>query len=348
MTNVYFLMVAGSVATGIVDVIDDPESIMATLGTALPAISVLFINYTVNAVLIQIPADMLRLYPLILLEVYRYVFNEKALTRRQVVEGPLEEEPRNYGVNLPKLLYLMVLTVTYWTIAPILTAVLTVAFAFTFLTWKYKMMYVYVARYEAGGLFWYGLYKYTMYALVASNVSMIIYLSIKEGPIQAGLLIPLLYVVFKAWRYTEYCFKDSSMYVAYSNAVEADCSEYGTPESKEKLLSSFQSDYYKQPYYSAPQIARLQPYRIDGLPLWTTSGNLAPEYYLEVKYEDLINESISDTSEPSVTFQESNSINVESKSMYCPPAHISSFSVTNPIAQLSEGDSSNLARRDNK
>lgn len=278
-------MVAGSIANAIADLIDDPSSMLNTLGTALPAISVLFINYGLNVVFIQIPADMLRTPVMLLFLFYKGVMKEEKLTRRQLVEGPLEDEPMAYGVVLPKILYLLVLVITYWSIAPFLSCILAFAFYGQYLRFKYKLLFVNVAKYESGGFFWYGLYKYTMYALVASNVTMIAYFGIKEGPTQAALLLPLLYVILKVWAYTESCYKDMSMFVAYSSAVEADCNKYASPEAAEQLKKSFREDYYKQPYFSAPQVVHLQPYRIDGTPLFTYSGNLDPVYYKEVHQE---------------------------------------------------------------
>lgn len=272
-------MLAGSIATAISDLIDDPESILTTLGTSLPSISVLLINYSLNVMFVQIPADMLRAPTIALFQGYKYLFAEKKLTRRQILEGPLEDEALDYGVALPKLLYLLVLAITYWVIAPILLGVISCTFLLSYLRWKYKMLYIYVPKYEAGGLIWYGMYKYTMYALVASTLTMIGYFGIKEGPAQGGLLLPLLYIIFRVWNFTEDCYKDTSTSFAYSHAVEADSSNGADIECATGLLGSFHADYYSQPFFYAPQVAQLQPYRIDGVSLWTNNGNFAPEYY---------------------------------------------------------------------
>jgi hypothetical protein len=335
---VYFLMVAGSIATGISDLVDDPSSVLTTLGTALPSISVLFINYAISVTLIQNVADMLRIPVMFMILFYRYFFNEKNLTRRQVVNGPLEEEALDYGVVLPKQLYLMVLVITYWTIAPFLMGASICAFASTYLRFKYKMLYVHVPSYEAGGYFWYGLYKYTMYALVASTVTMIAYLGIKEGVVQAVLLLPLLYVIFKAWTYTESRYKDMSLFVAYSNAVEADCSTYASPGAADALLSTFHADFYKQPYFSEAQIAQIQPYRIDGTPLFTASGALHPVYYKATVDDYSATVQDLETTPPRADALSSDStVATGVATGYRPPEHIASSSVRNPMAGAGAG-----------
>lgn len=274
-------MLAGSVANAISDLIDDPSSILVTLGAALPAISVFFINYSLNVLLVEIPADMLRAVPLAIIQFYRYVFNEKALTPRQIVEGPLAKEPLDYGRELPNILYFVALAITYWAIAPILVGVLAFVFLFYAISWKYKMLYVNVPEYESGGMYWYGLYKYTMYALVASTLTMIGYMGLKEGAAQSSGLLPLLYVIYRAWDYTEECYKDISLHFAYSTAVEEDFSNIPTANERVPILESFNADYFKQPYYSAPQVAKLQAYRIDNTPLWTQKGTFSSVYYTD-------------------------------------------------------------------
>lgn len=324
-------MVAGSVATAIADLIDDPSSLLNTLGAALPAVSVLFINYALNVTLIQIPADMLRAPAIFLFIFYRRIFTEKKLTRRQLIEGPLAEEPVDYGVVIPKLLYLMVLVVTYWTIAPFLLGVLTFAFGGQYLRFKYKLLYIHVPKYESGGFFWYGLYKYTMYALVASTVTMIAYMGIKEGPAQGALLFPLLYVVYRAWNYTEKCYKDSSMFVAYSSAVEADCSKYATSDASQALLQTFHADYYKQPYFSAPQVAHLQPYRVDGSSLFTVNGNLASVYYHEIPHQDVEDTNVvqpQDLGNAALVGVTSTGTSMS----YLPPTHVANTTTKNPMS----------------
>lgn len=282
ITNVYLLMLAGSVATSISDLIDDPSSILSTLGAALPAISVFFINLSLNYLFLEIPLQMLRIVPLALIKFYYYAFDEKKLTRRLLVEGPLAKEAVEYGSELPHLLYLVCIVVTYWTIAPILTAILALVFVRHTIMWKYMLLYVYVPNYESGGVYWYGLYKYTMYALVASNLTMIAYMGLKEGPTQAALLLPLLYIIFRAWGYTEDRYKEVSLYFAFSTAVEADYPAAPGAETSKSAISTFHPDYYKQPWFSAPTVAHLQPYRIDGVPLWTKKGNFSREYYDEM------------------------------------------------------------------
>ena len=123
-----------------------------------------------------------------------------------------------------------------------------------------------------------------MYGIIASNLTMIGYMGIKEGPTQAAFLAPILYVIYRAWNYTESCYKDFSMYFAYSNAVEIDTKH--TVESTDVLVTTFSPDYYKQPWFYAPQVVALQPYRVDGEPLFTRKGSLAEVYYKEIPFSE--------------------------------------------------------------
>jgi hypothetical protein len=96
---------------------------------------------------------------------------------------------------------------------------------------KYQVIFVMVPNYEGGGRFWYSLYHYTMTGLMTSVITMIGYLSIKEGSAQVPLMVPLAGVILYTWYYTEQEFKTLSGYLPYSDAVSADI----TPEKQKEF-----------------------------------------------------------------------------------------------------------------
>lgn len=82
--------------------------------------------------------------------------------------------------------------------------------------------YVTIRAYESGGLFFYGLYRYSMTGLLAANVLFITYMGIKRGAVQAPLLAPLPFIVLYCWRYTEKKYKVLSETIPYDTAVRDD------------------------------------------------------------------------------------------------------------------------------
>lgn len=277
IANVYLMLLAGSIFNALSDAIDDPSSIIQLLGTALPTVSNFFINYMLTLLLTGTPIFLLRIGPLIVYKLYRMIFGEAKLTRRTLIEGPLANFPINYGVILPNILYLLCIILTYWVIAPISTAVGALLFGATLLKWKYHLIYVVVPNFESGGVFFYGLFRYSMIGLMTSTITAIAYMGIRQGAIQAPLLIPLPFIVWNIWGKAEDEFYRLSMNLPYSMAVSDDMQQDAA--RLEELRAAFKGDYLRQPEFSEPVAAKPFPYRINGVPLISEEGHIAEVYW---------------------------------------------------------------------
>lgn len=275
------LLLAGSVVNSVADIIDDPGSILKLLGSALPSVSIFFTNYVLNGIFVSTPVFILRLKSLLMFQFYRHFVVKRKLTRREVVEGPMAPEYTDYSDYTPSVLYAMSIFLIYWTIAPILACLIALLFAVQYIAWLYNFLYIYVPKYEAGGFFWYAMYRYTMFGLIGSTLTIIGYTVIKEGNTESIVLSPLLYIIYRAWNYTSGKFELASQNLAYSNAVEVDLNSETDRESTAFLKKEFRYDFYHQPAMSELPIARLHPYRIDDIPLFNSQGNLDRTYYTE-------------------------------------------------------------------
>lgn len=165
---------------------------------------------------------MLRIGPIIVFKLYLKIFNPKKMTRRDFVEGPLNKAPIKYEVLIPKMLYLVAIQLTFLVISPILLIVSGLMFSGLFLAWKYQLCYVITPTSQMGGMLWYRIYKYAMTALMASSITMIGYMGIKEGFAQSALLIPLPFIIKFVWNSTVQKFETISLDLAHSEAVDVD------------------------------------------------------------------------------------------------------------------------------
>jgi hypothetical protein len=276
IANVYLMLLAGSIFNALSDAIDNPASIITLLGSALPTVSNFFINYMLTLLLTGTPVFLLRIGPLVVYKLFRMIFGEK-LTRRTLIEGPLANFPINYGTILPKILYLVCIVQTYWVIAPILLGVGALLFGATLLVWKYHLMYVVVPNYQSGGVFFYGLFKYSMTGLMVSTVTAIAYMGIRQGSAQAPLMVPLIFIVLHVWRKAENDFYRLSQFLPFSMAVSDDLEADAAAIAE--LRDNFKGDYLRQPVFAAPLEAKAFPYRIEGTPLVTSEGHLAKVYW---------------------------------------------------------------------
>lgn len=270
LANVFLVIASGSILSSLSDAIDNPSSIISLLGAALPTVSIFFLNFTLTSALTGVPLLLLRPVPFILLPLFK-ILNGEALTARTLLEGPLTPFSVDYGSDLPRVLYIVFIMQIYWVITPFLTCACTLCFGFMYLAWCYQFLFVVRRTFESGGLFWYGLYKYSMYGLVCGLLTIIGYMAIKVGEAQAVLLMPLVIVTIVVWRKTETDFMKMSLQLPYSTALKMD-------EGSECLetVASFTHSLMTQPNLLNNDTSK--PYRLPGVPLLSVEGVLSPEY----------------------------------------------------------------------
>ena len=75
-------------------------------------------------------------------------------TRREMRTGLFQEYPQLYGWVYPQLLFVLMILLTYQCIAPLLMPFGIIFFAFSYVMYKYQLLYVYVNKYQCGGDMW--------------------------------------------------------------------------------------------------------------------------------------------------------------------------------------------------
>jgi hypothetical protein len=278
---VYLTLLAGSAFSSVSDIIDNPGGTLNYISAALPSTSVFFMNYCIIQLLVSLPLLSLQLNQLIYYLIYRILYKEKTLTRRSIVETILSPVTLEYGTTLPDSLFILSIGLLYWVIAPIVLMITCLIFGGTYVLFKYQYLYILVRKYESGGQYWYGLYKYAMLALFWSTITMIAYLSIKEAIIQGPLLVPLPIIIIFVWKFTETQFKKLSQNIPYSVATKVD---FIQQRETSQEYSSFNVNYLKQPSLTAPKYVRPYPYRLNNQRLIDEHGLINPIYWNDNPY----------------------------------------------------------------
>ena len=277
IVNVYLMLLAGSLFNALSDAIARPSSIILLAGSALPSVSIFFINVVISQLMLGVPLSLLRIGPLVVTNLYTRFVNQKTLSIRSVTGGPLAEASVDYGSLIPPVLYMTVIIHLYWVIAPIVLGIGALFFVAYYLVQKYQFLFVNVPQFETGGTFFYGLYGYTMASLLASAVTITAFMGIKQGAAQAPLLIPLPFMVLCAWRYTEGRHKILSENFALTSARRMQSA--ADEESKVQQFSNF---FFRQPGLFGGG-AKPMPYRVRNWPLFDDYGNLNDVYTNAVK-----------------------------------------------------------------
>ena len=281
IANVYLLLLAGSIFTTLEEAINNPTSILQLISSALPSSSIFFLNFIITTWLAGVPLLLLQLGPTIIYYIYTIIlYKPERLTRSMLRNGPFAVCEIEYGTVIPDILYVLCIVLLYWVISPIITIFACGFFMTTYIAYKYLYLYVAVRPYESGGEFFYGIYSYSMTALLTAVVLFTTYMGIKQGVWQAPLLLPLIAIIIYAWRYTEKQYKLLSLHMPFDAAVQADDAVSST-EAKDRhdvLLSSFNEEYLKQPNIVEPAKVYPYPHRINSVPLLTATGTLHEIY----------------------------------------------------------------------
>ena len=142
LVNVFVLVLSGSIFNSIANIIASPTSIVSLLGASLPTVSVFFINFTITKMLSGVPSLLLRLGPMIMFTINKMLFKEYQMTQRIFFSDPLANTPTLYGTEIPDMLYMLLIAMVYWTIAPILTASAAVFFIFVYIAYKHQYVHL--------------------------------------------------------------------------------------------------------------------------------------------------------------------------------------------------------------
>ena len=319
VVNIVLLLVAGSVFDALSKAIKDPASIVSLISAALPTVAVFYINYMItewfgNTSLSLIQRVKTSEYLLVRL----WYPNPQRITRNTLVEGPFEPQGVQYGVEQPKVLYVLTIVLLYWVIAPLLLPFSAGAFWSTYMVNKYQYVFINQRSFDHGGKYWYDLYFYSMAALLVSSVTFMTYMGVKEGISQTPLLLPLPAIIVYCWRHTEKRFKSLSMNLPYDAAVREDSDvftdtpsstnpaiiaetdgpgtrgsesaltsdvELGLLSKRRDLLDTFSPDFFKQPNLIKPAMVQAFPHRIGDTPLLTKEGGLHSIYLKDTSAE---------------------------------------------------------------
>ena len=273
ITNVLVTILSGSVFSSLVDAIDSPSAIVTLLGSALPGISVFFGNFILSAAVIGSTAELLQLGPFFLFSVYIYFFDERTLTKRQLVTGPLEDRSMDYGEYLPSVLFILYIVLIYWVMSPLVVLFGALYFLSKGIVLKYLFLYVYIPKFEMGGKFYFDLFSYSFKGLFLSSIVMIVYMALKQGSVQTSLIFPIPIIIYYYWGYLDRKYEHVAQDLAYGHAVELD----GQAEAS-LLTASFRPDYYCQPSLLVPLRVSPQPYRLSALPIINAEGCMSEEY----------------------------------------------------------------------
>ncbi|GAQ81109.1 early-responsive to dehydration stress-related protein [Klebsormidium nitens] len=188
LVNVFFgSILTGSLFQQLRSFINKPTSLPQTLGNAIPSKSSFFITYIMLDGWAGFPAELLRLWALIIyhIKVALLVTTEKDREKAMGLSGLAYEE------ILPSLLFYILLGLVYAPIAPILLPFLLLFFVLGYVVYKNQIINVYEREFESAAGLWPFVASRIITALMVAQLTLLGVLSLKLATKVAPFAIPL-------------------------------------------------------------------------------------------------------------------------------------------------------------
>ncbi|XP_022787942.1 CSC1-like protein ERD4 [Stylophora pistillata] len=182
-----FLTFAGSALNKLKEMADKPSQIPSFLAEALPSQSTFFICFIMLATLTGYALQLLRIVPLILV----------SIKRKWLVKTPREDElawkppPILYDRVFANHLFILIVGLSYSTLAPIITPFVALYFGFGYIVWMHQTLSVYIPVYSCGGMMWPRVFNRMIIATVVFQLLMFGVIGLKQSYAASVLILPL-------------------------------------------------------------------------------------------------------------------------------------------------------------
>ncbi|CAN6727428.1 unnamed protein product [Malus baccata var. baccata] len=194
--NIFFVTVFSGSVFSAVSVFLDPKNIPSKLGVSVPAQSSFFIAYVVTAGWTSTSSELFRIIPLIWSLLKRPFTDSK--------DDEFEVPAISYHSHMPRVLFFVLLGITYFFLAPLILPFLLVYLCLGFIIYRNQFMNVYAPRYETAGKFWPIVHTSMIFSLVLMHAIAVGIFSIKKVDLASTLTFPLPVITLL---FNEYCRK---------------------------------------------------------------------------------------------------------------------------------------------
>jgi calcium permeable stress-gated cation channel len=187
------------------DILDQPGDVITLLANSLPNQSSYFIQIILAQTFFTQSLELLRVYPLFVAFLRRYIgprLTEKERGRPFGLLRPLSCPPEFWHAEtFAQLILLYMVSFVYSPIAPITSVFLCFCFLLLESGYRYQLIHNFPKAHDTGGQLWKFFIKFTLASMVVAQLTLIGLLSLKQshyaGPAMGPLLaMTLLFILF--------------------------------------------------------------------------------------------------------------------------------------------------------
>ncbi len=206
------------------DLAGHPADLVPLFATTLPAQSTFFMTYLALGALNALPAELLRLGPLVWTTVQK-----KWLMKTRGLWDNLDLLTEPQGMhelyNFPLVAFLAL--VTYAVVAPLLPLFALVYFALAYPVYVHLLLYVYQPTAHTGGTQWPVVCGCCITALVVQELLLLGIFGIKKAAVPAALMVPLLVATIGAGVHFRKDYARVTQVATLESLAHTDVAEYG-------------------------------------------------------------------------------------------------------------------------
>ncbi|KAL9226087.1 hypothetical protein vseg_001937 [Gypsophila vaccaria] len=238
--NVFFANVLSGSALYGFDLILQPSKVPMLLAQGVPAQASFFISYVVTSGWTSLSTELFKLTALVFSYIKR-IFSGNKSDDLVVPSVPYEKE-------VPRILSLGLLGITYFFLAPLILPFILIYFCMGYLIFRNQLLNVYAPKFDTGGKYWPMVHSSTIFSLVLMHIIAMGIFVLKELPLASTLCAPLPVLTLL---FNEYCRQRFlPIFTAYATEclVTKDKKEQDDPrmaEFMDKLVDAYQDPALK-------------------------------------------------------------------------------------------------------
>ena len=162
-------------------------AVLSDVAVGFTSVAPFFINFIMLRALTGFPNQLARLWPLILGTVLLRYRCKTEREKREVQKPPTIA----YGEEYPEHMLVFTIGVTYAVIAPVVLPFVYLYFFLGYITKVYQTLYMYVPRFESGGMYWPPVFQRLTASLLLSQVTLIGIFGLMDSSACSAMMLPL-------------------------------------------------------------------------------------------------------------------------------------------------------------
>lgn len=251
--------IAGSVFDTLAIILETPESAFEMLGNSLPRMSSFFVSFVTIKSFSGLGVEISRVVSIFQSSLLLVLFPNSTLRALRSTRMGMRaiDDPGwfNYHKILAQDMLVVVISVVFAVVAPIVLIPCCVFFFLSRIVWTHQFLYVYESAFETGGLFWPKIFRRFVFGLIIAQATITGQFILKDARHEAYATIALMFLTYFFLRSTRARYDPTSSFLPLEVATVMDISVGHDEElRKERLHERRKEQEQQNPEYAGLKV----------------------------------------------------------------------------------------------